>query len=206
MEPNKKYSVLASDESIGRAVAALQANGINAMVVENGDEAKKKLLEMIPQGAEVMTMTSVTLDSIGASKEINESGKYDSVRKKFATMDKSKQASEMQKLGAAPDWTAGSVHAVTEDGKIIVCSQTGSQLAAYAYGSQHVIWAVGAQKIVPNLEEAMKRVSEYTLPLENERAQKAYGKGSAINKMLIIHKEVNPSRLNMIIIKENIGF
>ena len=121
-------------------------------------------------------------------------------------MDKKTQALEMQKLGAAPEWTVGSVHAVTEDGKIIVASATGSQMSAYVFGSPHVIFAVGSQKIVKDLDEGMKRVEEYVLPLESERAMKAYGMPSSINKVLIINKEVNTSRLTMFIIKEKLGF
>ena len=153
-----------------------------------------------------MNMSSVTVDSIGLSKEILESGKFDAVKNKFKTMDAKIQGQDMKKLGAAPEWTIGSVHAVTEDGKVIVASATGSQLPAYAYGSNHVLWVVGAQKIVKDLDEGMKRLCEYVLPLESERAMKAYGMASSINKLLIFNKESNPSRITMIIVKEKLGF
>lgn len=202
----KEFSELASEESINIAKDALEKNGINVLVVENGQEAKNKVLEMIPQGAEVMNMSSVTVDSIGLAKEINDSGKFNSVRKRFAEMDAKTQGLEMKKLGAAPEWAIGSVHAVTENGEVVIASQTGSQLPAYAYGSNHVVWVVGAQKIVKDLEEAEKRIYEYVLPLENERAMKAYGKGSNVNKKLVINKEITPDRITMIIIKEKLGF
>ena len=202
----KQFSELATEESINEAKAALEQNGISVVVVESGVEAKNKALEIIPEGAEIMNMSSVTVDSIGLSKELNESGKYDSVRNKFAKMDPKIQGAEMKKLGAAPEWAIGSVHAVTEDGKVVVASATGSQLPAYAYGSLHVLWIVGAQKIVKDMNEATKRVYEYVLPLESERAMKAYGMGSNVNKELIFNKEVTPGRITMIIVKEKIGF
>jgi hypothetical protein len=202
----KKFGELADQKTIDRAVQALNRNGIKTIIVGNGEEARKKALELLPADAEVMNMSSVTLDSAGISKEINESGRYNPVRKKFAAMDKATQGSLMQKLGAAPDYAIGSVHAVTENGEVIVVSQTGSQLPAYAFGSGHVIWVVGAQKFVKNIEKGMKRVYEYVLPLENERAMKAYGKGSNVNKILIINKEINPERITMIIVKEKLGF
>ena len=202
----KDFGQLATDESINTARLALQENGIEVLVVESGVEANAKVLQMVPEGAEIMNMSSVTVDSIGLAKEINEPGKYNSVRNKFATMDAKTQGPEMKKLGAAPEWVVGSVHAVTEDGKVIVASATGSQLPAYAYGSDHVIWVVGSQKIVKNIEEGMKRVYEYVLPLESERAMKAYGMGSSVNKELIISKEVTPGRITMIIVKEKLGF
>lgn len=203
---NKDFGQLATDKSINKTKDALEKNGIAVLVAENGAEAKEKVLQMIPQGAEIMNMSSVTVDSVGLAKEINESGKYNSVRNKFAKMDKKTQGQEMQKLGAAPEWVVGSVHAVTEDGKVIVVSATGSQLPAYVYGSSHVIWVVGAQKIVKDLEEGMKRINEYVFPLENERAKKAYGSGSSINKILVFNKEGTAGRITMIIVKEKLGF
>ena len=202
----KDFGQLASDESINKVKDALTKNGVDVFIAENGLKAKEKALQMIPGGAEIMTMSSVTVDFIGLAKEINESGKYDSVRVKFAKMDKATQGLEMQKLGAAPEWAVGSVHAVTEDGKVIVASQTGSQLPAYSFGSSHVLWIVGSQKIVKDLDEGTKRVYEYVLPLEDERAKKAYGRGSNVSKMFILNKEVVPNRITMIIVKEKLGF
>ena len=202
----KNFGDLASQESINKTKDALIKNGIDVLVVENGAEAKEKCLQIIPEGAEVMTMTSETLRLAEIAKELNESGKYNSVRGQFAKMDRKTQGLEMQKLGAAPEWAIGSVHAVTEDGKVIVASATGSQMAGYVYGSTHVLWVVGSQKIVNDLDEGIKRIYEYVLPLESERAMKAYGQGSSVNKLLIFNKEATPGRITMIIIKEKLGF
>ena len=197
---------LADSGSVEKTIAALKQNGFDAFLVENAAEAKQKIIELIPQGAEVMTMTSATLDAEGIAKEINESGKFESVRKKLNSMDRKTQGPEMQKLGAAPDWVIGSVHAVTEDGKVLVASATGSQLPAYAYGSQHVVWVVGTQKIVENLDEGFKRVYEYTLPLEDARARKVYGVGSSVSKILVVNKESAPGRITIIFVEEKLGF
>ena len=202
----KDFGQLATDESINQAKEALIKNGVGVLVVENGAEAKEKVLQMVPEGAEIMNMSSVTVNSIGLADELNKPGKYNSVRNKFATMDAKTQGSEMKKLGAAPEWTVGSVHAVTEDGKVIVASASGSQLPSYAYGSDHVVWVVGSQKIVKDSDEGMKRVYEYVLPLENDRAMKAYGMGSGVNKLFILNKEATKGRITMIIVKEKLGF
>ncbi|OGE30983.1 hypothetical protein A2631_04860 [Candidatus Daviesbacteria bacterium RIFCSPHIGHO2_01_FULL_44_29] len=199
------WKTLATQESLDKTIAALKDHGITTVVVENAAEAKEKVFSLVPKGAEVMTMTSVTLETIGITNEINHSDKYSLARTKL--MDPEVDTSEKQKLGAAPDFCLGSVHAVTEDGRVLVASNTGSQLPAYAYGSPHVVWVVGTQKIVKDVNAAMKRLEEYTLPLESERARKAYGvEGSAINKLLIINKEINPSRITLIFVKENLGY
>lgn len=206
MKINEKYGKLASVSSINRAVRALMKNGVSVVVVENGKDAKKKVFEIIPQGAEVMNMTSMTLESTGIADELRNSGKVDLVRKKLEKMDSKMQKLEKRHLGAAPEWVVGSIHALTEDGQAIIASQTGSQFPAYAYGALHVIWVVGAQKIVKDIDDGMRRIFEYALPLEDKRAQKAYGSGSSVNKVLIINKEIDPDRITAILVKEKLGF
>lgn len=204
---SQKWNQLASEESIANAKVALSANGFEVEVVENGQKAKEKVLELLPKGAEVMTMSSVTLETIGLTHEINESPDFDAVKKKLLSMDRATQGHEMKKLGAAPDWAVGSVNALTEDGKVIVASNTGSQLGAYVYAASHVIWVVGTQKIARDLDNGMKRIYEYVLPLESERVKKAYGMPSSfVSKLLIINRETVAGRIKIILVKENLGF
>jgi L-lactate utilization protein LutC len=201
-----KFALLATDVQIERTVRALEANNIHAIVAQDGAEAKRKLFEIIPANAEVFISSSTTLNTLGVTEEIDKSGRFNSVREKLGMMDPKTQNREMQKLGATPEYMLGSVHAVTETGRVIIASKTGSQLAGYVAAAAHVIWVVGTQKIVPTLEEGMKRVEEYVLPLESARAMKAYGVGSAINKLLIVNKEFAPGRTTLILIKEDLGF
>jgi hypothetical protein len=203
----EQFNAIAPQETIDRTIAALKANNIEAICVATGAEAKQKVLELVPEGAEVFTMTSVTLATIGVADAINESGKYDSVRKKLNGMDRAKDGRAMRKLGAAPDYVLGSVHAVTESGEVIIASNTGSQLPAYAYGGGKVIWVVGTQKIVRDRAQGLERIYGYALPLESERAKKAYGaSGSEVKKLLVIHKEGQPGRITLIFVNEAIGF
>lgn len=202
-----KWNTLPSDDVLSKTAEALKENGIDVVIVNSKDDAKKKVLELIPKGSEVMTMTSATLDAIGIPPEINESGNYDSIRNKLNSMDRKIQGTEMQKLGAAPQYVVGSINAVTQDGKVLMASNTGSQLSAYVYGSSHVIWVVGGQKIVKNMDEGTKRIYEYVLPLESKRVQTAYGMPySSVNKLLILNKEVRPGRITLILVKEVLGF
>ena len=201
------WDTLATDESIEKTVNALKSHNIEALVADTKEQAKNLVLERIPEGAQVMTMTSVTLESIGLVTEINDSGRYDSVRNKLMSMNRETQSAQMQSLGAAPEWAIGSVHAVTEEGEVLIASNTGSQLPAYAYGSSHVIWVVGTQKIVANKEEGIKRLYEHSLKLESVRVQKAYGMPhSAINKILQISGEGKPGRVTLIFVKEVLGY
>jgi len=201
-----KWDQLANQKMIEKTITALKSNGMNAQVAENKEEAKKKVLELLLEGAEVMTMSSMTLEVIGLVKEINESGKYNSVRNKLMAMNRETQGLEMRKLGAVHEWVIGSCHAVTQKGNVLIASNSGSQLGSYIYGAANVIWVVGTQKIVKDIQEGIKRIYEYSLPLEDERAKKAYGVGSAVGKILIFHREGTPGRVNVIFVKENLGF
>jgi len=203
-----KWDQLADRKTIDKMIEALKKNGIDARFVRNSEEAKRLVLEVIPEGSEVMTMTSTTLETIGLSGEINrKKSKFKPVRDALYAMDRAREAQEMNRLGAAPEYVLGSVHAATEDGHVLIASSTGSQLPAYAYGALKVIWVVGAQKIVKDTAEGLKRIYEHSLPLESERAKKAYGvAGSSVNKILIINKEVQPGRITLILVNEVLGF
>jgi L-lactate utilization protein LutC len=201
-----QYDTIASDDVINKTEQALTANGFRVTVAANGTTAKEAVLAAIPKGAEVFTATSQTLEKLGLNEIFNQSGDYNAIMPKLvALMGDPTKKQEQRKMGAAPDYVVGSVHALTQDGHALIASQTGSQLPAYAYGAGQVIWVVGAQKIVKDMNQAYERLEQYVFPLEDARAKVAYGSGSSINKVLVYNKEAN-NRVHIIIIKEAWGF
>jgi hypothetical protein len=204
--PNPEFAQVASDEQIQRVVKALEANGIHALVAENGEEARRIFFELVPEGAEVFLGASVTLETLGIKDEIDQSGRYDALRPKMFKMDRATQGREIRKLVGAPDYAAGSVHAVTEAGQVMIASNTGSQLGPYASGAGKVIWIVGAQKIVKDLNEGFRRIYEYDLPLESEHMRQLYNAPTGVNKLLVVNRELRPHRITMVIVKEQLGF
>jgi hypothetical protein len=121
-------------------------------------------------------------------------------------MDRQTQADEIRRLSAAPDVMLGSVHAVTETGSLVAASMGGSQLGPYVSGAGRVILLVGTQKIVTDLEEAFRRIDDYSFPLEDARAQAAYGIHSAVNKVLVINREYVPGRITVVFVDQVLGF
>jgi LUD domain len=199
------FGAPASDDRIERTATALRAHGIDVVVVPDREAAKQAVLSRIPAGAEVLAATSQTLAAIGLADVLSDPAKYAAVRPRLLALSTPDKSVERRKLGAAPEYVVGSVHAVTEKGQVVVASATGSQLAAYAFGAEHVVWVVGAQKLVPDLETAIRRINEHSFPLENARAQKAYGRGTAVAKLLIFNQEI-PGRISMVLVKEALGF
>jgi hypothetical protein len=199
------WDVLADDSSLEKTVGALTANGIEVYVVNDRKEALSKIIYLIPQGSEVMEGSSTSMNEIGATKEIEESGKYRALRKEIQAISDPLKREEARKRASAPAYGMGSVHAITQDGKLVVASATGSQLGIYVYGAANLVLVAGTQKIVKDVDAAFARIREYIFPLEDARMKKAYGVGSRINKMLIINKE-NPGRIKLILVKEKLGF
>lgn len=203
--PSGRYDEVASDARIERTAEALRAHGIEVIVVPDRVAARDALLARLPPGAEILAVSSQTLESLEVLPTLEDPARFDSVRPRFLALRQEGRSGEMRKLGSSPSYVVGSVHAVTEEGQVIVASGSGSQLAPYAFGSEHVLWVVGAQKIVPDLETGIRRLNEYTFPKEDARARAAYGRGSAIAKLLIVSQEM-PGRITMILAKANLGF
>lgn len=204
--PNEEFTVLADDEQIERTIQALKAHNIEALVAENAEQARRMFFELVPEGAEVFLGASVTLETLGIKDEIDKSGHFNALRPKMFAMDRATQGREIRKMGAGPDYAAGSVHAVTEDGQVMIASNTGSQLGPYAYGAGKVIWVVGAQKLVKTVEEGMRRIEEYCVPREEVHMQQLYNSHTGLNKVLIVNKEIRPGRITIIIVKEELGY
>jgi L-lactate utilization protein LutC len=184
---------------------ALEEHGFSVEVVDDLDAAREAVLARIPEGASVMTNTSVTLQETGIEKAVNDGGPFESIRNEMMALDFATQAQEMKALAGQPDFALGSVHAVTEDGAVVIASASGSQLAALAWGAANVIFVVGAQKLVPTLEAARERIFNHSLKLEDARAIAAYGQNSYVGKILEIHQEL-PGRIHVVLIRQLVGF
>ncbi len=203
---NRRYATLAEEARVQRTAAALESNGITVLRAADAAEARSMVLGLIPAGAQVHHGTSGSLDASGITEELDRSGRYDAVRPQIVSMDRRTQADEIRRLAASPEVMLGSVHAVTESGSLITASFSGSQLGPYANGAGRVILLVGTQKIVRDLEEGLRRIDEYAFPLEDARAQEAYGISSGVNKILIINREIKPGRITVVLVDEVLGF
>jgi|SRR2546423_3579849 L-lactate utilization protein LutC len=203
---SRRFGMLSDDARVRRTAAALEANGISVLRAANAAEAKRVVLDLIPDGSQVHNGASQSLEAAGITDELEKSGRYELLRPRIWSMDRKTQADEIRRLSAAPDVMLGSVHAVTETGALVTASMSGSQLGPYAIGAGRVILVVGTQKIVSDLEEGLRRIDEYAFPLEDARAQEAYGIHSAVNKVLVINREITPGRITVVLVDEVLGF
>ena len=204
--PSQRFAAVADEARVTRTAAALEANGFSVLRAESAEEAKRIVLGLIPAGSQVHQGASQSLEVSGIVEEIERSGRYEPLRPRMFSMDRETQADEIRRLTSSPDVMLGSVHAVTETGSLLTASMSGSQLGPYVSGAGKVILVVGTQKIVSDLEEGLRRINKYAFPLEDARAQAAYGIHSAVNKVLIINREIVAERITVVLVGEAIGF
>lgn len=204
LTPNPFFATPASREQLERAAAALNANNIQASIVADAGAARAAVMALLPQGAEVHVALSETMRELGITQAVEE-GDYRAIRPQLKKLDRKTQRREMAKLATAPDYMLGSVHAVTEDGQLVIGSGTGSQLAPYANGAGTLILVAGAQKVVRGLDEGLKRLLEYSYPMEDARMKAAGFPGTKLAKTLIISWD-SPGRTHLFLLEEPIGF
>jgi hypothetical protein len=201
-----EFAEPASDERIAAAAAALERNGVRALMAATGADARGLVGSLLPEGAEVYNNTSQTLEAIGVADDIERSGRYQPLRLRLYRMDREMQRREMRTLAASPDYVVGSVHALTDGGSLLIASASGSQLGPLVAGAGRAILVIGAQKIVSDVATGIRRIYEYCYPLEDARARRAYGVPSGVNNILIVNKVLTPDRVTAIIVTERLGF
>lgn len=202
----RSFTAPADDATLDRAAAALSEHGFAVELLDGTAHARTRIADLIPVGASVFTGASETLRLSGIEADINDGDRYDAVKPRVVAMDRYTQADDIRRSISTSDVIVGSVHAVTESGSLLIASASGSQLPGMAGGAAHAIWVVGAQKIVPDLAAGLRRLEEHCLPLETERALRAYGHPSAITRLLILNQEPHPGKSTVLLLREAVGF
>lgn len=156
------------------AVKNLKKRNLNALYVDNSQDALQKVLEMIPEGVLVVRGDSVTLDQIGIFPALKKRRQ----NKLLDPLERNPDGSfiipeDKQKRFAREAFNAGvflsGVNAVTLDGKLVFTDGRGNRVAPIIYGPDKVILVAGANKLVNNLEEAFQRIREVAAPLNARR-------------------------------------
>jgi len=199
------FAAPASEAELEALAEKLRARNFEVVIVQDGAEAKAEVLKRIPEGAQVHSGKSKTLEDAGLFKEFMEGDRFDFVRKRTMKLDSKTQRDEIRKLGAAPDVMVNSAHAVTEEGQIVITSASGSQIGPIASGAGRLILVIGSQKIVPDLDAAFRRIREHVFPYEDARLREAMGIGTKITRTLILDQDFLPGRTTVILVREPIG-
>jgi len=203
------YDTLATKEVIDETIKNLAGNNVEGIFVETSKEALEKIKELIPAGASVMNGSSVTLEQIGFVDYLKgETHAWNNLHKGIIDEKDTEKQMVLRKHAVLSDYYLGSVHALSQTGEFIVASNSGSQLPHIVYTSPNLIFVVGAQKLVPNLEEGMKRLTEHVIPKEDVRMMEKFNIHTYPSKILIFKREAAflQRKVRMIIVNEKLGF
>lgn len=206
---SRDFNALASEESINKAIESFKENNFIPHQVKSKKDALNKVIELIPEGASVMNGASETLREIGFIDFLKEGQhKWNNLHENILAESDSEKQQQLRRESVISDYYLGSVHAASETGELIIASNSGSQLPHILFTSPNVILVVGAQKVVPTLSEAIVRLNEHVIELEDKRMNEVYGMGTTHTKTAIYHKE-NPMsgrKIHIIIVDEKLGF
>jgi hypothetical protein len=203
--PALDFSAPASATELDELAANLRERNFEVLIVNSAAEAKAAVKARLPEGAEVHAGKSKTLEDAGIFKDLMESDRYDFIRRRTMKMDRQTQGKEIRKLSSAPDFMLGSVQAVTRAGQLVVASASGSQIGPYSAGAGKLILVVGSQKIVPDLETALRRLREYVMPYEDARLREQMGIGTKLTRILIMEMDFNAGRTTIVLVRTPIG-
>jgi YkgG family uncharacterized protein len=199
------FAAPASEAELAALAERLRERNFEVVIVNDGDGARAEVLKRIPDGASIHSGKSKTLEDAGIFNALMDDERYDFIRRKTLKMDRRTQMREISQMGATPDVIINSVHAVTQDGQLVITSASGSQLGPLASGAGKVIFVIGSQKVVPDLDTAFRRIKEHVFPYEDARLREQLGAGTKIAKTLIFDQDYMPGRTTVILVREPIG-
>ncbi|UCE97929.1 MAG: lactate utilization protein [Dehalococcoidia bacterium] len=164
------------------AIKNLNKKHINALYASNRNKALSLILDMVPDGATVVRGDSITLEQMEVISTLKKRGKNritdpferDSSGQLLYAYT-SEKALNMYREAFCADVFLTGTNAITLDGKLVNTDGTGNRVAPIIFGPKKVIIAAGVNKIVNNVDEARKRISDICAPLDVKRYILKYG-------------------------------
>ncbi|MBU0548350.1 MAG: lactate utilization protein [Candidatus Omnitrophica bacterium] len=207
------------ERKIANLIANLKRRNIDGIYIASKDEARERIKQLILKNATVGISGSKTLDEIGIVAFL-ESSNYE-VFNQYKPGISREQSLQVRNLGSRADYFLSSCNAISEAGELVFFSAYGHRTSGIA-NADNVIVVCGLNKITPNLEQALKRSREHATILNCRRLD---WKSACLSEglcrkdiclapdykrmccqVLIIESEINPERLKVIIVGEELGF
>lgn len=142
-------------------------NNISAFYVKNRRQAFEKVMSTIPEGSVVGLGDSLTLRQIGVVDALAQ-GNYTFLNP-WEPGTGVEESIKLKKQALTSDVFVTGTNALTLDGKIVNVDGHGNRVAAMLFGPNKVVIVVGVNKIVENLEEALKRIRDKAAPANVKR-------------------------------------
>lgn len=203
------FKTLANNDTVEKTIKALAERNVSAILVQTKADALEKIKEIIPAGSSINNGSSTTLIEIGFVDYLKQKNHpWNNLHEKVLEETDEAKKSILKKDQVFADYYLGSVHALSENGEIVIASASGSQLPHIVYTSPNLIFVVSTKKITKNLDEALKRVREHVVPLEDQRMKSVNMGGTVLSKILILEQEpaFMGRKVHLIFVNEDLGF
>ena len=151
------------ERMVKELIKKLSENNISACYVKNRGEALDKVISMIPETSVVGFGDSLTLKQIGVVDRL-EQGNYTFLNPWKPGISVEENI-KLKKQSLTSDVFVTGTNALTLDGRIVNVDGHGNRVAAMLFGPGKVIIVVGINKIVENVEEALKKIRNKIAPL-----------------------------------------
>lgn len=155
------------EKNIEKTIKNLKKNNMNAIFCETASEVCEKVKEMLTPGEMIGIGGSQTLKQCGV-RDILQSGDYDFIDGFVPGLSGSECEERFRKCFYSDTYFASS-NAITENGEIYNVDGNSNRVAALLYGPRRVIIVVGKNKIVTDMDAAIKRVKTVAAPKNTVR-------------------------------------
>lgn len=193
----------------------LEKRNMEGYYCETVEEAVAKAMSMIKQEDTVGWGGSTTVDEIDIKQLLEE--------KNIKVYDRDKETDpkekvKMMKKSLTADVFLTSTNAITMDGELLNIDGNGNRLAAYCYGPDSVIVIAGINKVVTDLDVALKKARlDATVPNTFRTNSKTpchfTGKctectmNDTMCGQILVTRYCKPqNRIKVILVGENLGF
>lgn len=148
-------------------VENLRKNNMEVVLLSRKEDVVPFLKEQLKEGATVAVGGSKSLDEAKVLPLLR-SGAYQFLDRYTEGLTRP-EIEEIFKKSFFADVYIASANAITEQGEIYNVDGNGNRVAAMLFGPEKVYLVVGKNKIVKNLDEAVKRVRTVAAPLNTKR-------------------------------------
>ena len=157
----KRYEALAPI-----LIENLESRQYEAYYVDNGEEAVKKALSLMPAKSSVSWGGSATIEEIGLLDKVK-SGPYKVLDRSEASTPEEKE--DMLRRALSVDFYLTSFNGVSMDGIVFNIDGTGNRVAAITFGPRNVIAVVGMNKVCKDQEQALARAEDIAAQMNAAR-------------------------------------
>jgi len=164
VDPNREWWI---EERCKKAVEKLKAHDFGAIYVKTKAEAVQEILKHITPNTGVGVGGSVTIRELGILEQLKAKGTV-VVEHWIPGLSKDRSV-EIRKAELTSDLFLSSSNAVTLTGELVNIDGIGNRVGAMSFGPKKVILVAGYNKIVGNVDEAIKRVKNEATPLNARR-------------------------------------